>query len=111
MNRREAAITMVSASAPLTVKPSVLSASAEEWRGWMIERGYPAYRARQVLGWVIQRRAESFERMSDLPVALRRELAAEWVVFETRIAHHDIAPDGTDKLVVECRTGAASSAC
>ena len=38
-------------------------------------------------------------------MALRRELAAEWVVFETRIAHHDVAPDGTDKLVVECHDG------
>ncbi len=105
MNRREGTITLVSAPASLTVKRSVLSAPAEEWRGWMIERGYPAYRARQVLDWVVQRRAESFAEMSDLPKALRRELEAEWVVFATRIAHHDVAPDGTDKLVVECHDG------
>ena len=54
-------------SLPVPSRRPVLSASAEEWRGWMVERGYPAYRARQVLDWVIRRRAESFEPMSDLP--------------------------------------------
>ncbi len=87
------------------VKRPVLSATAEEWRRWMVERGHPAYRARQVLDWVIRRRAGSFEPMSDLPKALRQQLDAEWTVFGTRAAYHDVAPDGTDKLVVECRDG------
>src|SRR5579885_2471330 len=52
----------------------VLSATAEEWRRWMGDRGHPAYRARQVLDWVIRRRAASFEPMSDLPRALRQQL-------------------------------------
>ena len=71
----------------------------------MVERGHPAYRARQVLDWVIHRRAESFEPMSDLPMPLRRQLDAEWAVFGTRVAFHDVSPDGTDKLVLECRDG------
>ncbi len=83
----------------------VLSATAEEWRRWMGDRGHPAYRARQVLDWVIRRRAASFEPMSDLPKPLRQQLAAEWAVFGTRVAYHDVAPDGTDKLLVECRDG------
>ena len=71
----------------------------------MAERGYPAYRSRQVLDWIMHRRAESFEPMSDLPKSLRKQLDAEWTVFGTRVAHHDVAPDGTDKLVLECRDG------
>ena len=86
--------------APLTAKRPVLSASEEEWRGWMVERGYPAYRARQVLDWIIRRRAESFEPMSDLPKSLRCQLDADWMVFGTRVAYHGVAPDGTDKLVL-----------
>ncbi|MHB1561635.1 MAG: 23S rRNA (adenine(2503)-C(2))-methyltransferase RlmN [Isosphaeraceae bacterium] len=83
----------------------VLSATAEEWRQWMVDRGHPAYRARQVLDWVIRRRAVSFDAMTDLPRALRRELDDEWTVFGTTVAFHDVAPDGTDKLVIECRDG------
>jgi 23S rRNA (adenine2503-C2)-methyltransferase len=71
----------------------------------MAKQGYPAYRERQVLDWVIRRRAGAFEPMSDLPRSLRQQLDAEWTVFGTRVAHHDIAPDGTDKLVLECRDG------
>ncbi len=112
MDRREAespesamAPTGESAPLPPALKRPVLSATAEEWRRWMVERGHPAYRARQVLDWVIRRRAGSFEPMSDLPKALRQQLDAEWTVFGTRAAYHDVAPDGTDKLVVECRDG------
>jgi 23S rRNA (adenine2503-C2)-methyltransferase len=71
----------------------------------MVERGHPAYRARQVLDWVIRRRAESFEPMSDLPKGLRQQLDDEWTALGTRVAYRDVAPDGTDKLVVECRDG------
>jgi 23S rRNA (adenine2503-C2)-methyltransferase len=95
----------VSVPAPPLLKRPVLSATAEEWRAWMANRGQPAYRARQVLDWVIRRRAESFELMSDLPKGLRRQLDDEWTVFGSRVAYHDVAPDGTDKLVVECRDG------
>jgi 23S rRNA (adenine2503-C2)-methyltransferase len=86
-------------------KPSVLEISAADWGRWMVAQGYPAYRARQSLDWIIRRRADSFELMSDLPRSLRQRLDAEWVVFGTRLAYHDVSPDGTDKLLLECRDG------
>ena len=76
----------------------------------MAEQGDPPYRARQVVEWVMRRRAEGFDEMSDVPVALRRQLAAEWSVFGTQAAYHDRSPDGTDKLLLECRDGRRSSA-
>ncbi len=90
---------------PVLARRPLMSASSAELRDWMVERGYPAYRARQVRDWVIRRRAESFEPMSDLPKSLRQELDAEWIVFATRLAYHQVAPDGTDKLVLECLDG------
>jgi 23S rRNA (adenine2503-C2)-methyltransferase len=71
----------------------------------MVECGFPAYRARQVLDWVVRRRAQSFESMSDLPKVLREKLEREWMVFGTRVAYHEVASDGTDKLVLECCDG------
>ena len=91
-------------SLPLAKRP-VLSVPAMAWRCWMVERGHPAYRAQQVLDWVIHRRAESFEPMSDLPKSLRQELDADWLAIATRVAYHGVAPDGTDKLVLECHDG------
>ena len=84
---------------------SLLEATAAELRGWMVEQGHSSYRARQVVEWVMRRRAESFDEMSDIPVVLRQRLAAHWRIFSTRIAYHDRSPDGTDKLLLECRDG------
>src|SRR5262249_20827350 len=65
------------APAPRAAKCPILAARAAEWRAWMVEGGEPAYRARQVLDWVIRRRAASFEPMSDLPRSLRQRLDAD----------------------------------
>jgi 23S rRNA (adenine2503-C2)-methyltransferase len=72
---------------------------------WLAQRGQPAFRARQVEQWAWARRAESFDVMSDLPKRLRDDLAASWDVFSTRVAHHDVAPDQTEKLLLTCRDG------
>jgi 23S rRNA (adenine2503-C2)-methyltransferase len=90
---------------PGLLKHPLLETTVEDLRAWMANRGHPAYRVRQVLEWVIQRRAESFEPMSDIPLALRRQLEVEWSVFSTRVAFHGRSPDGTDKLLLECRDG------
>jgi 23S rRNA (adenine2503-C2)-methyltransferase len=83
-------------------RQSVLSASMEEWTAWMAQRGHPGYRTQQLLRWVMRRRAVSFEQMSDLPRLLQQQLAAEWTVFGTEVFYHDVAPDGTEKLVLKC---------
>lgn len=83
----------------------LLDATPDALAAWMADEGYPAYRARQVLGWVFDRRAESFEGMSDLPRGLRAVLEAHWRVFGTTVAHHDAAPDGTEKLLLTCDDG------
>jgi 23S rRNA (adenine2503-C2)-methyltransferase len=95
----------VLASLDAAPRRGLLSASSKVWNEWMADRGFPVYRTRQLLKWVIQRRAESFEVMSDIPKSLRQLLAAEWEVFGTEVAYHGVAPDGTDKLLLKCRDG------
>jgi 23S rRNA (adenine2503-C2)-methyltransferase len=55
--------------------------------------------------WVGERRAESFDAMTDLPLRLRQELDDEWRVFSTTIDHCDTSDDGTDKLLLVCADG------
>lgn len=87
------------------MKRPLLEVTTEELKAWMAERGHAPYRARQVLHWVFDRRAEGFDLMSDLPKGLRQELDAEWTVFQTEVAHQHQSPDGTDKLLLACRDG------
>ncbi len=71
----------------------------------MVERGHRPFHAGQVYRWIFERRAEGFDVMSDLPKRLRDELAEHWSVFSMTISKHQVAPDGTDKLLLECRDG------
>lgn len=87
------------------MKRALLDAGLEELSAWMDAQGYPRYRARQVMSWVFERRAEHFDAMTDLPRALREHLETEWQIFTTQAAVHNVAPDGTDKLLLDCQDG------
>jgi 23S rRNA (adenine2503-C2)-methyltransferase len=84
-------------TAPL---PGILDVPLEELRAWLAERGQPPMRAGQIRRQILANRAESFDAMSDLPKALRAELAASFAPFSTRIERHLRASDDTHKLVV-----------
>jgi len=62
-------------------------------------------RARQLRHWLIAAGVDSFEQMTDLPKALRQELAESFVPLETRVARHLQAADGTHKLLLRLRDG------
>jgi 23S rRNA (adenine2503-C2)-methyltransferase len=91
----------VQAAAPLT--PDLL-------RSWLALRGYPAYRATQVLASAYRRRAQHFAAMSDVPQALRDELAAHFVlpILTPKIVAH--SADDTRKLLFELDERAAIEA-
>lgn len=68
---------------------------------WWREQELPAYRARQILHWVYQRRADSFAAMTDLPIALREALADAFTLWTGDVAQHARAADGTEKLLMQ----------
>ncbi len=83
----------------------LLEQSGDDLLAWLGERGEPPLRARQVRRWIVAGRAESFEQMSDLPLPLRRDLAAAFVALETQIARHLESVDGTHKLLLRLHDG------
>ena len=84
------------------MKRALLEAGVAELASWVAERGQPSFHARSIFRWVAERRAESFETMTDVPKRLRDEAAADWSVFGTTVDHRDTSPDGTDKLLLAC---------
>jgi 23S rRNA (adenine2503-C2)-methyltransferase len=67
---------------------------------WFKEHGQGAYRVGQVRRWLFVRRAAGFNEMTDLPQALRDELARDFTLWSTQIARHTVADDGTEKLLL-----------
>ena len=83
----------------------LLNLSSDEFRQWLTDRGHPAYRGRQIEHWLYQGRVRQFEEMTDLPARLRSELADHFQIWTGRIAAHETADDGTEKLLVEWASG------
>ncbi len=83
----------------------ILDTDGESLKAWLAARGYPAYRARQIQGWLWSRRAESFEAMSDLPKGLRAEIAGDHKIWTTTVAAHQQTADGTEKLLLSLADG------
>jgi 23S rRNA (adenine2503-C2)-methyltransferase len=79
----------------------LLDVSIEDLEAWLLARGEPPYRARQILGWVHARDARSFEAMTDVGKALRRALEAEFSIGDLEPRVVETSSDGTQKLLFE----------
>ena len=64
-------------SAPPSVEP-VTSLTREELTARFAANGQPGFRATQLLDWVYRKRARAFDTMTDLPAALRADLAQQF---------------------------------
>jgi 23S rRNA (adenine2503-C2)-methyltransferase len=83
----------------------LLDQSVEQLQAWFKQQGLPAYRAAQVRGWVLQKRARQFDQMTDLPKALRQRLAEEFQIWTTQVVARQVSEDGTEKLLLELADG------
>jgi 23S rRNA (adenine2503-C2)-methyltransferase len=88
-----------------TPPPGLLDVPADDFLAWLQARGQPPLRARQVRRWLLQGRATSFEQMTDLPRALREDLAGQFSPLGTTVVRHLTARDGTQKLLLRLRDG------
>ena len=77
----------------------------KEVSGLVTSLGEPAYRARQLLGWVYQRLAVSWDDMTDLPLSFRQKLA-EKVSLHTLTPSQEVrAKDSTVKVLFSLNDG------
>jgi 23S rRNA (adenine2503-C2)-methyltransferase len=97
---------IIDSPAPSLERPrGILELSDSELQTWMRQHGQPPLRARQVRRWILVSGVESFEQMTDLPKALRHQLAAAFVPLATRIDCHLRSADDTHKLLLDLRDG------
>ena len=85
--------------------PHLLNATDDLLKTWVTDRGQGSYRVGQVRRWLFAQRAQSFAEMTDLPQALRDELARDFTLWSSTIARHTQADDGTEKLLLTLADG------
>ena len=83
------------------------AAALSELTSFMTEVGQPAYRARQVVRRLWVNPAASFEAMSDLPRAVRDQLAARFTIPRLTIDTDQRSSDGTHKFLFRLADGQA----
>jgi 23S rRNA (adenine2503-C2)-methyltransferase len=76
------------------------------YRDELAARCDPPYRADQILQWVYEKQAPSFAAMTNLPAALRQQLAAAYELNAVQTLHTRQATDTTEKFLFQLHDGA-----
>lgn len=69
------------------------------------ELGSQAFRAKQLIQWLYGKHASSYDEMTNLPAALRAELATKYPLYAPVIANKQVSNDGTRKYLVRFADG------
>lgn len=72
----------------------------EGLRAWVTERRLPRFAAEQMARWVYERGVVDPAQMTDLSKLAREMLAREMVFLQGRVRQHQLATDGTQKLLI-----------
>lgn len=79
----------------------LLSLSEEELLEWLTQQGQKKFRVKQIRKWMVERRINSFDDMTDLPATLRQRLADDFSFSSFEVIKHQIAKDKTEKLLLK----------
>lgn len=74
-------------------------------RPWLEANGQAGYRGGQVMRWIFEQRAESFQEMTNLPQPLRDRFEAHYQLWSSQVIEHHQAADGTEKLLLQLAGG------
>ncbi len=82
-------------------KPTILDFTKEE----LATVVKPAFRAKQIFGWIYHQYVDSFSDMQNIPKALREELDSKYLIMPLNILRKEEAQDGTIKYLFELPDG------
>jgi 23S rRNA (adenine2503-C2)-methyltransferase len=71
----------------------------------LLERGHPAFHARQIFGWIYRRGISNVAAMTDLPTSLRKTLASEFTLTTPVPVGRERSTDGTEKFLLQLGDG------
>lgn len=88
-----------------SAKTSIHSLGLEDLTAHLVQHGQPAYRAKQVMDWLYEKRVGSYDEMTDLPQALRTQLAADFELRAPETVRVLGSKDTTRKFLFRLRDG------
>ena len=91
-------------------RPNLFGMGRDALAAVVAERGEPAFRARQVYGWLYHRRVREVGAMANLPKPLRAALAQAFDLRWPEVAERALSFDGTRKYLFRLDDGATIEA-
>ena len=89
----------------MTEKTPIKSLWLEEISEWMRSAGEPSYRDQQIVNWIYEKRARSFDQMLNLPQTLRMRLAETFDFAEMATVRALGSADTTRKFLFQLHDG------
>jgi len=84
-------------------KPPLAGETLDSLTARLLERGEPAFRAKQILGWLYKKRVRSWDEMTDLSKSLRAWLDETFDLLPAELVLNRQSEDVTDKLLLGLR--------
>jgi len=85
----------------MSIKPSLLDYTLQE----LLTLIKPAFRVKQIYGWLYHQYANSYDDMKNIPKALKEELAQKYIVNPLTIVNKEESSDGTIKYLLQMQDG------
>jgi 23S rRNA (adenine2503-C2)-methyltransferase len=85
--------------------PSAFGLTLDDWVEWAEARGQSKFRAKQIVEWMYEKRAKSWDEMSNLPQALREELKAAFSLDRLPVVRLTGSKDTTRKFLFRLHDG------
>ncbi len=86
-------------------KSSISSLPLPQLTELLAAAGYPAFRAKQLYGWLHQRRVTAFAEMTNLPKAMQAWLDENYTIDALTVARKQVSKDGTVKYLFRLADG------
>jgi len=77
----------------------------EETEAWAVRQGLDTYRGRQIRQWLFQKRAASFDEMTNIPKGLRTALKEVANIENLELLQSQASEDGTEKYLLQLADG------
>jgi len=82
-------------------KQHLLALTPEELTERITALGMPKFRVKQIHEWIFEKRATSFQEMTNLSLADRGRLEEQFAIFTSTMVRRQTASDGTDKILLQ----------
>jgi len=80
-------------------KPDITELTREELAAWVRDHDLPAYRTGQIMRWLYQRHAASFDEMTDIAKTTRSVLSDHFIILSLKKQHIESSSDGSQKYL------------